>query len=124
MVLKEDAGASKYYARPGDDLSIGGAQVDQIIYGFYKNRMHVVRITTKGISNSLALLEVLRQAYGPGYQSNQFMQKYLWDGSKVLLTYDENAVTRDAKVWFFSRPLIEEEKADKTTKAKKGVSGL
>jgi hypothetical protein len=72
MVLKEDSGDSKYYARPSDDLSIGGAQLSHLIYGFYKNRLHAVQVGTKEIINSQALLEVLRQAYGRASQPNQF----------------------------------------------------
>jgi hypothetical protein len=48
------------------------------------------------------------------------MQDYHWYGSKVSVSYDENPITHDAKVWFFSRPLTEEERADKKAKAKKG----
>ena len=124
MVLKEDGGDSKYYARPGDDLLIGGTHMDQLIYGFYKNRMQAIRMKTKEISNSRALLEVLRQAYGSASQPNQFMQNYQWDGSKVIVTYDESPITRDATVWFFSEPLIAEQEADQKAKAKKGVGGL
>jgi hypothetical protein len=124
MMLKEDAGNSKFSARSGDDLSIGGAHVEQLIYGFYKNRMYVVRITTKGFSNSRALLEVLRQAYGSASKPNQFMEKYYWNGSKVTVTYDENSITHDGTVWFFSEPLTAERKADEKAKAKKGAGGL
>jgi hypothetical protein len=86
--------------------------------------MHTIRITTKGISNSRALLEVLRQAYGPASKPNRFMERYQWDASKVIVTYDENSITRDAVVWFFSEPLVAEQKADQKAKAQKGASGL
>jgi hypothetical protein len=124
MVLKEESGDSKYYARPTDDLSIGGAHLSQLVYGFYKNRLQVVRMTTKGIVNAQALLEVLRQAYGPPSQPNQFMKRYRWQGSKVIISYDENSIRHDADVWFFSQPLIAEQEADQKSKAKKGVGGL
>jgi hypothetical protein len=38
MVIVEDAGESKYYRRTGDDLTIGGARLSSLDYGFYKNR--------------------------------------------------------------------------------------
>jgi hypothetical protein len=124
MVLREDAGDSKYYMRPGDDLLIGGAHLSQLIYGFYKNRLHAVRMKTKGFIDSRALLEVLRQAYGRPYQPNRFMEGYRWFGSKVTISYDENSIIHDADVWFFSMPLVAEQEADKKAKAKTGASGL
>jgi hypothetical protein len=124
IVLKEDGGDKKFYMRPRDNLLIGGAHMNQLTYGFYKNRMQSVMMKTKGIIDSRALLEVLRQAYGQAFQPNQFMEGYQWTGSKVILRYDENPITRDADVWFFSRPLLAEEKTDQTIKAKKGVNGL
>jgi hypothetical protein len=124
MALKEDAGDSKVYFRPRDELTIGEAHVDRLVYGFYKNRLGSVLIETKGFSDSRALLDVLRQAYGYGSKPNQFMEHSIWRGARVIVSYDENSLTRDARVWFFSIPLTDEEKADKERKAKKGVSGL
>jgi hypothetical protein len=124
MVLKEDGGDSKYYFRPRDELTIGRAHMDRLVYGFYKNRLAAVLINTKGLWNSRALLDVLRQAYGYGSQPNEFMQRYTWRSARVIISYDGNSITRDASVWFFSIPLTDEEKADKEREARKGVSGL
>jgi hypothetical protein len=124
MVLREDSGDSKCYLRPSDDLSIGGAELSEIVYGFYKNRLHAVRMITRGYSNSRALLDVLRQAYGPPRRPNQFMENYRWRGSMVTVTYDENSITREADIWLFSEPLIAEQEADKKAKARKGMGGL
>jgi hypothetical protein len=81
MVLKEESGDSKYYARPTDDLSIGGAHLSQLVYSFYKNRLQAVRMTTKGIVNAQALLEVLRHKHGhdllyTGGELRRLMQRY------------------------------------------------
>jgi hypothetical protein len=124
MVLREDGGDSKYYVRPSDDLSIGGAHLSQLIYGFYKNRLESVWMATKGFIDSRALLEVLRQAYGPPSQPNQFMEDYQWFGSKVTVSYKKNPITNNADVWFFSKPLVAEQQADQKSKAKRGVGGL
>jgi hypothetical protein len=124
MVLKEDSGDSKFYVRPQDELGIGGATVNRIAYGFYKERLSSILIETKGLTNSRGLLDVLRQAYGIGEQPNRFMNSYTWRGSRAIVSYDENSITHNATVWFFSAPLISEEQADKKAKARKGVSGL
>jgi hypothetical protein len=109
MVLKDDAGEKKYYTRPEDDLSIGGARVDQLIYGFSKNRLSTILIRTKGLSNSRALLEVLRQTYGPGMQPDPSLPRYSWRGRQVSVSYNESAVTHDADTWLHHVPVQEAE---------------
>jgi hypothetical protein len=109
MVLKDEAGEKKYYTRPEDDLSIGGARADQVIYGFAKNRLSTILIQTKGLTNSRALLEVLRHAYGPGSQSDPSLPRYTWRGSRVSVSYNENTRTHDADTWFHPVPVNEEE---------------
>jgi hypothetical protein len=114
MVLKEDAGDAKYYTRPHDDLSLGGAQLQSIAYGFYKSRCHWLVLETKGLVNSRAMLEVVRQTYGPGDQGqgNPYLQQVVWFGSRVSGTYSENSVTSDAYMVLASVPMTIEEKAD------------
>jgi hypothetical protein len=124
MVLTEDGGDSKFYARSSDDLSLGGAHLSSLVYNFYKNRLHAMRMTTKGLIDSRALLEVLSQAYGTPSRPNRFMEGYRWHGSKVTIMYDEDSITRAADVWFFSNPLAAEKEEDKKSKAKKGMGGL
>lgn len=124
MALMEDGGDNKYYTRTNESLMIGAAQIHRITYGYYKNRLSSIRIEVKGFINSQAVLDVLRQAYGAGYKSNRYLEEYLWRGSRVILSYDQNSITKDSIVWFFSVPLIDEEKTEKKGKAKKGVGDL
>jgi hypothetical protein len=125
MVLKEEeSGDTKYYARPRDDLSLGGAQLQRIIYGFYKDRFFWLLLETQGLVNSRAMLDVMRQAYGPGYQGNRYMQQFAWFGSRVSGIYTENAVTSDARMSLSSKSISAEKEADKKTKARKGVGNM
>jgi hypothetical protein len=96
----------------------------RIAYVFYKGRLSTILIETKGLTNSRNLLEVLRQAYGVGERPNRFMDHYMWSGSHVRISYDQNSINDDADVWFFGTPLLDEERADRKAKARKGVSGL
>ena len=122
--LVEDGGDTKFYSRPHDKMTIGGAELDQIVYGFYKGKLGYVHIETKGYLNSRALLEVLQKAYGPGYKSNRYIEKYHWFGKKVSMTYDENSITDDAGVFLSSRLIREEEAQDKKRKAEAGADQL
>jgi hypothetical protein len=123
MQLVED-GTSKYYRRPGDDRMIGNAHLHEIAYAFYHDQFSSVILQTKGIVNSRALLSVLRQAYGPGMRPNEFMERYVWKGNRVLLYYDEQPITHDATIIMWSVPLKNAKEAEERAKARKGVSGL
>lgn len=123
MVLIEDSGESKFYSRAGESYVMGQADVEHIRYGFYKHRLYAVIVRTNGYSNSRLLLEVLRQAYGPG-RPNPFMNGYSWHGSLVGLSYEEHSKTHNAAIVFFSVSLANEKEAEAQAKTKKGVSGL
>ena len=123
MRLIEGDGDTKYYKRPGDDLVIGKVNVREITYGFYKKRLDSVLLETKGLINSRAMLEVLREAYGSGYRPNQFRDRYVWNGSRMLLYYNEKTISNDAIVIFQDIPLRTEKAVDEKAKAQKWVSG-
>jgi hypothetical protein len=124
MVLKETDGDTKYYTRPQDDLILGGAQLQRIIYGFYKDRFDWLLLETKGLGNSRAMLDVVRQTYGPGYQGNRYIQKFAWFGSRVSGIYSENSATADAQMSLSSKSISAEKAADQKAKARKGVGNM
>ena len=124
MRLVEDHGDTTYFTRPCDDLRIGNSQLSRVAYGFYRGRFYTALLSMEGLINSHALLEVLRQAYGPGYCSNRFMDRYLWDGRRILLCYDQKPISDDAMAMFQSVPLKNEKAADEKAKAREGVSDL
>ena len=105
MVLTSEAGDKTYYTRPDDDLSIDGAHVDRLIYGFSHRRLSIILLQTKGLAESRALLEMLRHAYGPGAQPDSSQPRYSWRGSRVSVSYHEDAKTHDAETWFRQVPM-------------------
>jgi hypothetical protein len=124
MQMVEEGGETIFYRRPSDDLTIGGAKVNGISYAYYQGRLYAVLVHTKGLVNSRALLDVLRQAYGSGSRPNQFSDNYYWEGSRVFLAYNENPISHDATTLFRSIPLDNEKKSAEKAKARKGASGL
>jgi hypothetical protein len=124
MVLKEDAGDAKYYIRPHDALSLGGAPLQSITYGYYKGRCKWLVLATKGRVNSRAMLKVVRQASGPGYQGQgtPYLQQFAWFGSRVSGTYTEHLGTSDAYLVLASVPMTIEEKADAHANGQRGHS--
>lgn len=124
MVLKEDAGDTKYYSRTSDEMKIGGAELAELYYAFYKGKLATVVIKTQGTVNSVALLETLQGQYGAGYQSNRYLPDYNWFGKKVSMSYKRNSATGDATVYLRSEPMAEARKADQAAAAKKGANDL
>jgi hypothetical protein len=125
MVLKEDAGDAKYYIRPHDDLSLGGAPLQSIAYGYYKGRCTWLVLATKGFVNSRAMLEVMRQTYGPGSQGqgHPSLQQVVWFGSRASGTYAEHSGTSDAYMVLAGVPMTLEEQADEHANAHTGHPG-
>ena len=69
-----------------------------------------------------ARLEVVRQAYGPGYQGqgHPSLQQVAWCGSRVSGTYAEHSGTSDAYLVLASVPMPLEEQADEPANAPPG----
>lgn len=123
-VLVEDDGAFKCYHRPSDALSIGDAALSELTYCYYNNELGTVIVKTDGISNSQAFLAVLNAAYGDGYQSNKYIEKYYWWGELVTLSYDRNSITDDSIVIMSSKSIRKKQSDDKRATAEKAAEGL
>lgn len=105
MVLKEKEGSIDFYTRTSDELTIWNYSIEPILYGFYKNKLLAIAISTKGLSNSRGVLEVLQAQYGQGYQKNRYIKDFVWDGQKTRLTYNENSITSDSNIMIISKDL-------------------
>ena len=101
-----------FYTSTSEDLKLGEYDLSQIVYSFYKGQLYIIGITTKGYTNSNGILSILQQAYGKGYQSNEYIEKYIWFGKKVIMSYEQNSATRDATVFIMCRKLSDLKEAD------------
>ena len=82
-------GGIQLYTRKGDELKIGGAQLESITYGFWKGKFCVVSIDVKGSVNYYGLKDTVFERFGRGYQSNELMEEYgvspfVWTKSSSL----------------------------------------
>jgi hypothetical protein len=73
--------------------------------------------------NSLAILGILRQAYGEGDQSNQFMDQYLWQGVRGVMSYDRKPTGDDAFVFWQSMALYRDARLTPKKRPKKVSAG-
>lgn len=109
LALAEKAGQTRYYRRTGEQKKFGAGEAADITYGFYQGRLAVVMIKTQGMKNSRAVLAELQQQAGPGMQRSPFTQRYAWNGKRVHMSYDENAMSNDALILLTCKKLKEQE---------------
>ncbi|WP_152981431.1 hypothetical protein [Hymenobacter sp. AT01-02] len=109
LALAEKAGKTSYYRRKGEQKQFGTGEVADVTYGFYQGRLAVILVKTRGLHNSRAVLEALQAQAGPGVQSSPYIQRYAWNGQKVHMSYDENAMSNDALIVLTCKKLKEQE---------------
>lgn len=119
-----DYGDDKSYVSTDENLKIGDAQLSDISYSFYKDKLYSVLIQTKGSINSGKVKAAFQAQYGPGFQRNRFAETYFWFGNKVTLYYDENAITHDAAIIISDNGISARIEADKKQAAIKAKSDL
>ncbi|RSK39564.1 hypothetical protein [Hymenobacter perfusus] len=103
--LAEVGGTTRFYRRTGEVKQLGEGEVSSIRYGFYKGKLALVILETRGITNSRAILAAIQQQYGAGTRSSPFRQRYAWNGKAVTMSYDENAASNDATIFISSKKL-------------------
>ena len=104
--LVEEHGKDKFYKKLREDLSIGGAKLEKIVYGFYEDYFYSVLITSKGFSNGDALLKAMVQKYGNPTRPNRYMKKYFWLGNDVNIIYEYHEILRTTEITYMYKPIM------------------
>ena len=112
MQLMESVKDSEYYIRKSDTRKIGDADINEVSYGFYKNRLYVVLVEYNGFLNFMKLKADLFDQYGKPEQPNQLMEKYFWTGVKVDIYFEYDEISKKGCIYYAFRP-IQEERARK-----------
>jgi hypothetical protein len=112
MLIVESGKDSEYYCRKNDKMKIGDADIDQISYGFYKNRFYVVLVEYHGFLNFTKLKTILLEQYGKPDQPNRLMENYFWFGGTVDIYFDYNEIFKKGYIYYSFRP-IQQERARK-----------
>jgi hypothetical protein len=113
-------GGVKMYKRKGDGLTIGGAELKSIEYGFWRNRLCSVMITLEGSGNFSSLKDAVFLKFGEGRKPNQFMEEYLWGGEVTGMTLEYSVVTNQGHLFMFSSEICREQKKFEEDRAGKG----
>ena len=68
----------KEYVRVNEDLEMGKAQLDSIVYAFWRHKLYAVTIRAAGHANYLALRHEVFNRFGIGHKRDQNRERYLW----------------------------------------------
>lgn len=101
-----------YYKCTTEDLKLGNYKLSEVNYCFYKGQLSAITIDTKGYENSVGILKIFQVAYGKGTKSNEYIERYYWNGVKVLMLYEQNSITNDAVIFIWCNKLNALKEAD------------
>jgi len=117
-----------YYERQDDKLSIGKADLSDLIYMCYKDRFFGVFIMVEGMSNFQYLKDAVFAHYGEGHKLDVLEDKWLWNSaigagvSNVTMTLKYDNIIKQAWLRIYYRPILYEQKADNAKAATEAKS--
>jgi hypothetical protein len=96
------------YIKTDDELIIGGAALEKIVYGFWNNKLFEVRIDTNGYRDCTALKESAIERFGEGkHKEKNTVELIEWTGDKAIASF--RAFTSDiCSLTIFSYDIYEE----------------
>lgn len=68
----------KEYVRTNEELKMGAAQLNKIIYAFWRHKLYTITLWVEGRANYLALRHEIFNRFGVGHKSDQNQERYLW----------------------------------------------
>ncbi|MBW2267367.1 MAG: hypothetical protein JRH16_02230 [Deltaproteobacteria bacterium] len=111
LLTESGAAGTQLYIRPDESLELGDARLDGVTYAFFRERLYFVTIFTSGQRNTQAVLARFRQSYGPGAAVAGNAVEFVWQGSRVLLHFREDAATGVGMAVLTSLPMDAQVKA-------------
>lgn len=123
LVYTATTSGLRAYTRPGNSLSIGGAELTSILYGYYKGKFAVVMAQSEGANNAKSLLDALVATYGYPVRPNPYLKEYYWRGQSVVMTLKTDALNKSSLI-LQSVPLYNQIAEEQKAKANKASSDL
>jgi hypothetical protein len=116
----EQEGVAEYRQKK-EGLAFGKAELSSINYAFWRDRLYMLTILTKGHSNYVALRDEVFRQYGRGHRINPTHERFLWtDGpSDMMLQYSADG--QQGLLWLRSSEL---DRQYKLSQMKSGASYL
>jgi RNA polymerase sigma factor (sigma-70 family) len=113
LVFIGDLGdGKKVYRGEGEKMRIGDADIEMIMYGFYKDRLEDMQIHFRSSSNFAKLKEKLFQLCGPGRRPNLFTETYHWYRKKSSIFLTFNKPSEKGVIGYTFLPIYRERRND------------
>jgi RNA polymerase sigma factor (sigma-70 family) len=113
LVFIGDLGdGKKVYRGEGEKMRIGDADIEMIMYGFYKDRLEDMQIHFRSSSNFTKLKEKLFQLCGPGRRPNLFTETYHWHRKKSSIFLTFNKPSEKGVIGYTFLPIYRERRND------------
>ena len=103
--LEQDRGALKLYRKTGEKLLMGPALLETIIYYVFQGKFYGVAFHTNDGQDSLALKDILINAFGTGKNSADEGPGTVWLSKKNGVLFDLNQSTGDGVAFLFDMKL-------------------
>jgi len=113
-------GGIKFYTKKSDSLQIGSATAEQILYGFWRNKLCSVKVIVKDNSNWAGLRSAALEKYGQG--SNPYSDSFYWSDDKTVITLNYNLIQEIGTLSLSSREISKQQEEYEKNKAKEGAS--
>jgi len=110
MTLLEESGDDRSYTTPGDDLELGGAPLNRIIYKYWQNRLAEVQLEIPPASVDAVFRHVTAE-WGKSARPNRFIEDYNWQNDRqgvegTTASFSKNPNTRAAVLQIVSRYIL------------------
>jgi len=95
----------KEYVCAGEDLIMGKARLDSIVYAFWHDKLYAVTIWTTGYNHYRAMRNEVFNRFGIGHRSDRNRERYIWSDpySVRILKYD--CAAKSGLFWMGSKEL-------------------
>lgn len=75
----------QFFTRDGDPSTFGGASLDKIVYGFWKDKLLSIRFFTKDTDNWQALKAASFKNFGAGTENPEMKNSYIWITTNTMI---------------------------------------
>jgi hypothetical protein len=122
--LEQDRGGLKLYKKTGEKLLVGPALLEAVIYHVYEGKFYGVAFHTNDGQDSLALKNILINAFGTGENSTDEGPSTVWIAKKNGALFDLNQSNGDGSVFLFDIKIHDAVLADQAAAEKAAAQQL
>jgi len=112
-------GGIKFYTKKNEDLQIGSATAEKIVYGFWREKLFSVGVFVVGSINWEGLKSAAFEKFGS--QPDPYLDSFYWSYGKTTITLDHTKNDKGVG-WLRSREMVKQQEAYERRKAKEGAT--